>query len=253
MATSSCRGRASSPEARRVIPARTRRTEFFVRWSHNQDPKARPNGRFNANVNFGSSGNFRSQLNSTQEDFLSNSFSSSINYNASIPGKPISITATARHNQNSNTNRVDLVVPSLGVNVSRFELPLSRLLNPDAVSRKWYDRIGVTYALKSEQKISGTDSISVRRGVRRPHRANATAGVRHTATASTQIKAGFVSFTPNVSYNGYWNFAALDKAVSPDVPDSVVTDTLRGFYTDGDWRLGRQRQHQVLRHVQQPG
>ena len=60
----------------------------------------------------------------------------------------------------------------------------------------------------------------------------------HTATASTQIKAGFISLTPNVSYNGYWNFAALDKGIAPDVPDSVVTDTLRGFYTDGDWRLG---------------
>ena len=218
-------------------PGATRRTEFFVRWSHNQDTKARPNGRFNANVNFGSSGNFRSQLNSSQEDFLSNSFSSSINYNASIPGKPISVTATARHNQNSSTNRVDLVVPSLGINVSRFELPLSRLLNPDAVSRKWYDRIGVTYALKSEQKISGADSTLFDEGIAGLLE-RATSGVRHTATASTQVKAGFVSFTPNVSYNGYWNFAALDKAVSPDVPDSVVTDTLRGFYTDGDWRLG---------------
>ena len=70
-------------------PDASRRTEFFVRWSHSQDPKARPNGRFNANVNFGSSGNFRSQLNSSQEDFLSNTFSSSINYNASLPGKPV--------------------------------------------------------------------------------------------------------------------------------------------------------------------
>lgn len=218
-------------------PGASRRTEFFVRWSHNQDPKARPNGRFNANVNFGSSGNFRSQLNSTQEDFLSNTFSSSINYNASLPGKPVSLTATARHNQNSSTGRVDLVVPSIGINVSRFELPLSRLLDPDAVTSKWYDRIGVTYALKTEQKISGTDSTLFEEGLAGLLE-RAVAGVRHTATASTQIKAGFVSLTPNVSYNGYWNFAALDKAVSPDVPDSVVTDTLRGFYADGDWRLG---------------
>ncbi len=218
-------------------PGASRRTEFFVRWSHNQDSKARPNGRFNANVNFGSSGNFRSQLNSSQEDFLSNTFSSSINYNASIPGKPVSITATARHNQNSSTGRVDLVVPSLGVNVSRFELPLSRIFNPDALTSKWYDRIGVTYALKSEQRISGADSTLFDEGLAGLLE-RASAGVRHTATASTQIKAGFISLTPNVSYNGYWNFAALDKAIAPDVPDSVVTDTLRGFYTDGDWRLG---------------
>ena len=218
-------------------PGATRRTEFFVRWSHNQDPKARPNGRFNANVNFGSAGNFRSQLNSSQEDFLSNTFSSSINYNASIPGKPVSITATARHNQNSSTGKVDLVVPSLGINVSRFELPLSRIFNSDAVTSKWYDRIGVTYALKSEQRISGTDSTLFDEGIAGLLE-RASSGVRHTATASTQIKAGFISLTPNVSYNGYWNFAALDKAIAPDVPDSVVTDTLRGFYTDGDWRLG---------------
>ena len=89
---------------------------------------------------------------------MSNSFYSSVNYNASIPGKPVSITATARHNQNSNTGRVDLVVPSLGVNVSRFELPLSRIFAPNAVTRKWYDRIGMTYALKSEQCVTGTDS-----------------------------------------------------------------------------------------------
>ena len=218
-------------------PGATRRTEFFVRWSHNQDPKARPNGRFNANVNFGSSGNFRSQLNSTQEDYLSNTFSSSINYNASLPGKPVSITATARHNQNSSTGRVDLIVPSVGVNVSRFELPISRLLRPNAIKKGWYDRIGVTYALKSEQRITGTDSTLFDEGLQGLLK-RAESGVKHTAAASTQIKAGFISLTPNISYNGYWNFSALNKAVSPDVPDSIVTDTIAGFYADGDWRMG---------------
>ena len=218
-------------------PGATRRTEFFVRWSHSQDPKARPNGRFNANVNFGSSGNFRSQLNSSQEDYLSNTFSSSINYNASLPGKPVSLTATARHNQNSSTGRVDLVVPSVGINVSRFELPISEIFRPDALKKGWYDRIGVTYALKSEQRVSGTDTTLFDEGLAGLIE-RATAGVKHTATASTQIKAGFVSLTPNVSYNGYWNFSALDKAVSPDVPDSIITDTIPGFYADGDWRLG---------------
>ena len=208
-----------------------------MRWSHSQDPKARPNGRFNANVNFGSSGNFRSQLNSSQEDFLSNTFSSSINYNASLPGKPVSVTATARHNQNSSTGRVDLVVPSVGINVSRFELPISRLIRPNAVTKGWYDRIGMTYALKSEQRVSGTDSTLFQEGLAGLIE-RAQSGIKHTASASTQIKAGFVSFTPNISYNGYWNFAALDKAVSPDVPDSIITDTIPGFYMDGDWRMG---------------
>ena len=69
---------------------------------------------------------------------MSGTFSSSINYNASIPGKPVGIHGHGAANQNSSTGRVDLVVPSLGINVSRFELPLSRILNPDAVTSKWY-------------------------------------------------------------------------------------------------------------------
>ena len=129
------------------------------------------------------------------------------------------------------------MVPSIGVNVSRFELPISRIFRPNALSKGWYDRIGVTYALKSEQRISGTDTTLFDEGIAGLLE-RAQSGVKHTATASTQIKAGFVSLTPNVSYNGYWNFSALNKAVSPDVPDSIITDTVPGFYADGDWRMG---------------
>ena len=43
---------------------------FFIRWSHIQDPRARPNQTFNASVEFGSTGNFQQNLNSSLEDYL---------------------------------------------------------------------------------------------------------------------------------------------------------------------------------------
>ena len=44
--------RISEPE----FPDYSKTSQFFIRWSHNQDPKATPGSRFTANVNLGSRG-----------------------------------------------------------------------------------------------------------------------------------------------------------------------------------------------------
>jgi lipopolysaccharide assembly outer membrane protein LptD (OstA) len=219
-------------------PGWSRSREFFVRWNHSQDARARPNGRFSANVNAGTSGNFRNSLSTSQEDFVSNTFSSSILYNAKIPGKPVNVSVSARHNQNSQTGNISLVLPALGINVSRFELPVSKYLRPNALGKKWFDRIGITYATQAEQRIEGPDSTFFEGGLKGLMN-RATSGVRHTASASTQWQMGFVSITPSANYKGYWNFAALDRQAIVAGPDSVVlaTDTLSGFYADGDWNM----------------
>lgn len=219
-------------------PGWSRSREFFVRWSHIQDPRARPNGRFSANVNAGTSGNFRNSLSTSREDFISNTFSSSIQYNAKIPGQPVNVSVSARHNQNSQTGNVSLVLPALGINVSRFELPISKLFRPNAVGKKWFDRIGVTYATQAEQRIEAPDSSLFEGGLEGLMN-RAVAGVRHTASASTQWQLGFISITPSANYKGYWNFAALDRQAIVAGPDSVVlaTDTISGFYADGDWNM----------------
>ncbi len=59
------------------LPSYFQQNTFNVQWNHQQDPKARPNARFNASVNMGSSQNFRNNLNSSQQDFLSSTFNSS--------------------------------------------------------------------------------------------------------------------------------------------------------------------------------
>jgi len=77
----------SDPE----FPDYSKSTSFFVKWKHNQDQKARPNSRFSADVNAGSSNNFKNDFSSTTTDYLTNSFNSNISYNYNFPNKPFVI------------------------------------------------------------------------------------------------------------------------------------------------------------------
>ena len=69
-------------------PDYSRNRDFSVRWMHNQDPKARPNSKFGANVNIVS--NQYNKFNPVSSNsYLSNTFQSSINYSTSFAGKYI--------------------------------------------------------------------------------------------------------------------------------------------------------------------
>ena len=48
--------------------------DFFVRWNHRQDAKARPGSSFSANVNAGSSGYYQNNI-SSAGNYLTNTFS----------------------------------------------------------------------------------------------------------------------------------------------------------------------------------
>jgi hypothetical protein len=58
----------------RELPNYGKSTNFNIQWTHNQDPRARPNTTFSASVNMGSLNNFRNNLNTSQTDFLSSTW-----------------------------------------------------------------------------------------------------------------------------------------------------------------------------------
>ena len=209
-------------------------TEFFVRWQHNQDPKARPNSRFTANINFGTTNNFRNNLNSSQTDYLSNTFSSSVQWNKSFPGKPYSLAVNARHSQNSQTGNVQLTLPGITFNRNRTNLPISKWLGSKVSSNKWYDQIGVTYSANFENFISESQSLFRWDETAQLNR-QAQNGIRQTASVSTQARLGFVTFTPSFNYNEYWTFKYLDL-VEQNSGD-LAADTLNGFRSARDWRV----------------
>ena len=208
---------------------------FFVRWTHSQDPRARPNSRFNASVNFGSSGNFQQNLNSTQEEYLSNTFQSSLQWTAKVPRTPFSTNISARHNQNSLTGNVTLTVPSVSLNMQRTSL--SKLMGLDAGRSAILDGVAVTYSSQMENTIQGADSAF---GAQEWSSLKVRNGLKHKVKLTSSSSVGFVSLSPSFTYDQYDSFQSLDVSEVQVTEDSTafVNDTLRGFQSANEWRLG---------------
>lgn len=244
------------------LPSLTKKSQFFVRWTHNQDNRAKPNSRFNTSVNFGSSDHFQSNLGATQQDFLTNTFQSSVQYSRSFPGKPFNVAMSARHAQNSQTGNVDLTLPSLTFNLQRSSL--AKLMGLQTVGNRLLDEIAITGSTRFEQTMQAPDSVFSSGDWDQVSFRN---GLKHTASASTQMRLGFVSLTPSFNYNEFWAFESLDGFLEEtDEGVMQVRDTLAGFQSTRDWRLsanastrfygiferGKDKRVQALRHVISP-
>lgn len=216
------------------LPSLSLSNQAFVRWSHNQDSRSRPNSRFSASVNFGSANNFTTNLSSTQQDYLSNTFQSSAQWSKSFPGKPINLALSARHSQNSLTHQVDVTLPSLTANLQRTSL--AELLGLSNSSWQLLQEVAVTASSRFEQTLQAPDSIFAAGAWDQVSFQN---GIKHSASASSQMRLGFVSITPNFQFNEYWGFEELQGRLE-EIEQGVVeqiSDTLSGFNTTRDWRL----------------
>ncbi|MCK4407097.1 MAG: LPS-assembly protein LptD, partial [Bacteroidales bacterium] len=123
--------------------------DFAVRWVHSQDPKARPNSKFSANVNIVS--NQYNKYNPTStEVFLSNTFQSSVAYQTNWAGKYF-LTVNGSHSQNTGTKKVNITLPELSFSVNRF-YPLRK--KAKAGQLKWYENISMNYTMNAKNTIN---------------------------------------------------------------------------------------------------
>lgn len=218
------------------FPNFSRTRSFFVRWSHLMDPKAKPNSRFSANVNLGTSNSFTNNFNSSNQDYLSNTFQSNISYSKSWSGKPYSLSVNLRHSQNTLNETFDITLPQVAFNVSRFFLPLS-FLRKEAVGRqKWYEKIGVSYTMNFENRLSTTeDQLSFDNLDKLVD--DMRNGFRQQVNMSTSLKKWNMTLNPNFRFTERWYFETIEKSFDNNTMESV-TDTLPGFSRAGDWSLG---------------
>lgn len=222
----------------RDLPGYSRNRDFRVVWSHNQDPKARPNSTFRANVNAGSSQASRFNPTSDQ-DYLTNTFSSNISYTASWAGR-YNFSANARHSQNTLTRSVDLSLPELAFSVNRF-YPFRRA-QASGPSR-WYEDINMSYTMNARNELRTLDSLlfepetwsQLRNGV------NHVIPISH----STQLLNHF-NLSTSINYNERWYFQTIEKqwdqeAYNIQAGDTlygrVRVDTIQGFRAARDFNL----------------
>ena len=204
---------------------------FNLRWSHNQDQKASPNSRFTASVNLGSSRFFRESLNQFNvAQTQNNTLNSSINYSKTFVDTPFNMAITASHQQNTNTEKITMTLPSLTLNMNR----LYPFAGKGGIKKNPIQKLGFNYNMQGQYLINTTDDAFFTSKMFETARS----GVQHKTSTSTNIKAfKYFTLSPSANYEETWQFDYIKKAY--DVTDNVVvTDTLRGFKTYREYNMG---------------
>jgi hypothetical protein len=225
-------------QGERDLPGYARNRDFRVVWSHNQDPKARPNSTFRASVNAGSSQASRFNPVSDQ-DYLTNTFSSNISYTASWAGR-YNFSANARHSQNTLNRTVDLSLPELAFSVNRF-YPFRRAQVSGPT--RWYEDINMSYSMNARNELRTLDSLLFEPETWSQLRT----GVNHSIpiSYSTQI-LNHLNLNSRFDYNERWYFQTIEKlwdetAYTIQAGDTVFgrerIDTIQGFRAARDFNF----------------
>lgn len=204
---------------------------FNVRWSHSQDAKASPNSRFSASVNLGSSSFFRESLNQLNlAQTQNNTLNSSVNYSKTFVGTPFNMALTASHQQNTNTERISMTLPSLTVNMNRV-YPFA---GKGGIKKNPIQKLGFNYNMQGQYLINTTDDEFLTSKMFR----TAKSGMRHKTGTNTNIKAfKYLTLSPSANYEETWNFNYIEKNYN-ETTNQVVVDTLTGFKSYRTYNIG---------------
>lgn len=209
------------------FPDFSKSNEFFVRWTHNQDPKAKPGSRFTANVNFGTQTNFQNNFNTYSQDYLSSTFQSNVSYTRTWAGTPFSLSTNLRHNQNRVSKIITLTTPELAFNVNRF-FPFGSIRKNQVGEKKWYENIGITLATNARNDITAGDSLYSLNNFNHLINNFSRNGIKHTASIGSTLKLFGQKFTlnPSINLTERWYLQELSKTF---VGSALQTDTLNTF------------------------
>lgn len=206
------------------------RSDFSIRWSHAQDPKANPYFRFSGNVNIATS-NFYKVNSVNASDVLQNRLNSSISITKSWPNKPFNLSVSLNHNQNNQTQQLSLTLPRVNFSVNRLFPFRSETTVGDG---KWYEKISLSYTANAENRINTQLGKPV--FTETVFRDSSRAGVQHNIPISANYKLfKFIVFSPQVRYSERWYPSKLEYSFVDSLNRPQVTDTLQGFYANRDF------------------
>ncbi len=233
---------------------------YNIRWSHNQDAKANPNSRFSASVNLGSSQYYQQSVNQLNvSNRQNNTLSSSVSYSKTFQGEPqVNMSLTATHTQNSNTEVINMTLPTLQGSVSRM-FPFA----PKGGSKKGIiQNINLQYNVRGENRITTTDSLFFKKEMFD----DAVAGMQHSIPLSTNFKVlNYLSLSASTSFQETWVLNTINRRFDT-ITDTVITEDVKGFEAFrtynfnaslgttlyGMYNFGKDKKIQAIRHVMRP-
>tara|TARA_B110000027_G_scaffold14160_1_gene13773 strand:- start:4463 stop:7093 length:2631 start_codon:yes stop_codon:yes gene_type:complete len=244
----------------RGFPDYSKSTIYNLRWNQSQDSKSNPNSRFSASVNLGSSTYFQESVNQLNAaNFLNNTLSSSVSYSKTFQVEPqVNISLTATHSQNTNTQVINMTLPTFQGSVDRI-FPFA----PKVGSKKGVlENINLQYNVRAENRIQTTDSLFFKAEMFE----DAKAGFQHSIPLSTNFKVfKHFSMSTSANYRENWTFNTINKSYDTE-SQSVVTTPLKGFDSFrtynfsssigttiyGLFDFGEDKKIQAIRHVMRP-
>lgn len=214
--------------------------QFAFTWTHSQDPKARPNSTFSANVNASSSSFDRyNNYDAYSGNVFTNNKMSNISYSKTFPNSPFGFSLNLRHSQNSTDSTIALILPDVNMNMSRI-FPFRSKSREGQL--KWYENIGLSYASTLQNKLTTKESkLFTSQSLEQFQK-----GIQHSIPISTSLKAfKYFTISPGINYTERWYFNSIQKNWDSAKPLSdtstffgaMVTDTVKGFYRVYDYNL----------------
>ena len=211
-------GAADSPDYQKT-------KDFQVRWTHQQDPKARPHSTFSANVNIVSNSFNKYNPSSSTQSYLSNTFQSSINY-ATNWNNTFHLNMNFNHSQNTLNKTISITLPQISFSVDQFK-PFE---NKNRIGKKhWYENISLRYSLDAENHYNTVDSLVFQPGWTDQMQN----GIKHYVPINLTIPVlKFLFWTNSINISDRMYFQTIRKRyIQSSTPgiDSLVTETQPGF------------------------
>ena len=201
----------------------TESTDFKIRWTHKQDPKARPKSSFSADVYIVSNNYNKYNAISTNE-YLSNTFQSSIAYQTNFANK-LYLTVNGSHSQNTLTHNMTITLPEITLTMNRI-YPLKNV--GKAGKKHWYSELNLSYSTNAKNYISMADSLFFKDG----WLDNMQNGIQHRVPINLPVKL-FKYFTWTTSVNltdkMYFQYYTQDWVVDTNGVGKVQKDTINQF------------------------
>lgn len=247
-------------QSEKGFPDYQKSRQYNIQWSHNQDSKASPNSRFSASVNLGSSQYFRQSVNLNNiGSTVNNNLSSSVSYSKTFQTVPqVNMSMSATHSQNTNTQQIDMTLPTFQASVDRI-FPFA---SGDGVKKGIIKNISLQYNIRGENRIRTTDSLFFKPQMFR----DARTGFQHSIPISTNFKIfKYFSITASANYNEVWTLNTIEKFYSAS-ENKVVTVDQKGFESFrtynfnagigttiyGTFNFGEGKKIEAIRHVIRP-
>ncbi|MDR7210595.1 lipopolysaccharide assembly outer membrane protein LptD (OstA) [Flavobacterium piscis] len=244
----------------RGYPDYAKQKIYNIQWSHSKDSKSNPNSSFSASVNMGSSKYFKQSINQVNVGSnLNNTLSSSISYNKTfntVPQARISLTAT--HSQNTQTEVINMTLPSLQASIDR----VYPFVGKDGVKKGLIKNVNLQYNLSGKNSFVTTDSLFFKPQMFK----DAQIGMQHSIPLSTNFKI-FKHFSASTSanYQETWVTKTIERDYDQDI-NKVVDKTINGFDAFrtynfssslgttiyGTFNFGETKKIQAIRHVMRP-